>query len=104
MPNKIELSVSANHKGYLVVSDNHHPAWKANIDGEKAKILLANYIMRAIPITAGSHKVILTFDTKLRLGWLISVVGWLVLLMSIVLSFCYERKESRNGNEENLVR
>ena len=52
-PNKIEIEVSTNQKGFMVLSDNYHPDWKAEIDGMDVKVLRANYIMRAIPVKLG---------------------------------------------------
>lgn len=84
-PGRIEAEVSTNQNGFLVLSDNYHPAWRAEADGEETEILRANYIMRAIPIKSGDHKVTLTFHPKLRIaGIAITAVGWFAWLMILI--------------------
>ena len=79
--NRIELEVSTNMKAFLVISDSYHPGWKANIDGQETKILRANYIMRAIPVEQGNHRITLIFRPKLLIsGFIITAVGWTVLI------------------------
>jgi hypothetical protein len=79
--NRIELEVSTNMKAFLVISDSYHPGWKANVDGQETKILRANYIMRAIPVEQGNHRVTLIFRPKLLIsGFIITAVGWTVLI------------------------
>ena len=83
-PNRIVLKVSADQKGLLVLSNNYHPGWRARVNGEETEILRANYIMQAVPIDAGTHKVEFLFRPRLIMaGIIITVVGWglLVLLM-----------------------
>jgi len=86
-PNRIDLSVSTDKAGFLVLSDNYHPGWKAEIDGETVKILRANYIMRAIPIKKGSHSIMFSFKPgALRAGICISTFAWIVLALLLIRS------------------
>lgn len=86
-PNKIEIEASANRKGFLIISDNYHPAWQATVDGIETEVLRGNYIMRAIPIRAGNHKVSLIFQPRLlKAGLIITATGWIVLIILMISS------------------
>jgi hypothetical protein len=93
-PDKIEMQVSADRKGFLIISDNYHPAWQAKVDGIETEVLRANYIMRAIPITAGNHKVSLIFCPKLlKAGLVITAIGWIILII-LMISSVHKRKNN----------
>ncbi|MBW1699112.1 MAG: YfhO family protein [Deltaproteobacteria bacterium] len=84
-PSYIELIVATDKKGFLVISDNYHPGWKAKVDDEDTPIMRANYIMRAIPINPGTHKIIFIYKPKwIILSIIITIVGWLVLISLIL--------------------
>jgi hypothetical protein len=88
-PNRIELEVTADGDGFVVIGDNYHPAWHAWVDGIPGKVLRANYIMRALPITAGSHSIVLLFRPKLLMGgMIISTVCWTMLFVFVGGLFC----------------
>ncbi|QTA81893.1 Bacterial membrane protein YfhO domain-containing protein [Desulfonema limicola] len=83
-PNRIKIKTSSKYNGFLIISDNYHPGWKAVIDGKPSEILQANYIMRAIPIKAGKHNVILEFKPVIMItGWIITIIGWSLLIIII---------------------
>ncbi|MDM8523016.1 YfhO family protein [Desulfococcaceae bacterium HSG8] len=88
-PGKMEIEVSTDQKGFLVISGNYHPSWRAETDGSPAKVFRANYIMRALPVKAGSCKVMLTFRHDLIIsGVIITSFGWVGLgLLIVVLGF-----------------
>jgi uncharacterized membrane protein YfhO len=58
--------------------------WKAAVDGASAPIHYTNVLMRGVPVPAGDHTVIFTFepDTWHTGLWIaaLSVVVWLLLL------------------------
>ncbi len=58
---RIVLDVECRSPRILVISDNFHPNWRAQIDGEDAPILRANYVWKAIYVPAGHHTVQLTY-------------------------------------------
>ncbi len=91
---KIEIDISAAQKGFLVISDNYHSEWRAEIDKEQATVLRANYIMRAIPIEQGVHKVLLTFSPRLLIsGVVATAVGWFAIIVLIAISAFAMRKK-----------
>ncbi|GAB1430676.1 hypothetical protein MASR2M18_15100 [Ignavibacteria bacterium] len=63
--NVMEYSVTTDKPGILCLSEIWYPSWKAEIDGKPAKMLRANYSLRAIAVPAGTHSVVLRYDSAL---------------------------------------
>ena len=47
-----------------VFSDIYYPGWQCTIDGQPADIIRANYVLRAVVIPAGKHKIDFSFDPQ----------------------------------------
>lgn len=82
--NEIIFSSHTDKDGFVVVADNYADGWRVSVDGKEEKILRANYIMRTVPVKAGSHEIRMYFRPLLILtGIWISICGWAILLVSI---------------------
>ncbi|MDM8554393.1 YfhO family protein [Desulfococcaceae bacterium HSG7] len=91
-PNQINMEVESDYDGFIVVSDQYYPGWFAEIDGKRTEILRANYIMRAIPVPSGHHKVDMKFRPKpLIASMILSFVGW-TALVGTILVFLWKRR------------
>ncbi|OGV55706.1 MAG: hypothetical protein A2017_03230 [Lentisphaerae bacterium GWF2_44_16] len=87
MPGHIVFSANAGADGFLVISDGYDSAWKAEIDGKEEKILRANYIMKALRISPGAHRIELHYRPwPLIIGIYISVAGWILILALVFIS------------------
>ncbi|RLD54546.1 MAG: hypothetical protein DRI97_11310, partial [Bacteroidetes bacterium] len=83
-PNHMRYEVSLDQSSLVVFSDIYYEGgWKASIDGEPVPHLRANYILRALPVDAGTHIVEFEFIFEpFEKGEKISLAGsWLVLLL-----------------------
>jgi hypothetical protein len=60
-PNRVEIEVEAAAPALLVLSDVLQPGWRARVDGEPAPLVHANRVMRALPLSAGRHQVVMTY-------------------------------------------
>ena len=66
--------------GFMVVTQNDTPGWRAWVDGKNVGIALADGIFQAIPVAAGSKEVRLAYEpTSFRLGLFLSLIGWMIL-------------------------
>jgi hypothetical protein len=63
-PNALTYEVESEQGGVVVFSEIYYPGWQATIDGEKAEIARANYVLRAMEMPAGHHTLVMTFDPQ----------------------------------------
>jgi hypothetical protein len=61
-PHRITAEVDARGSGLLIFSETAFPGWRATVDGSPAPLLTANYILRAVALNAGTHRVTLTYE------------------------------------------
>lgn len=57
----VSYEVRTSKPALVVFSEIYYPGWRATIDGEEAPILRADYVLRAIQVPAGSHRIKMTF-------------------------------------------
>ena len=60
--NSVRLKVQCSERSILVAGESYYPGWKAYVDGAERKILKANYALRALPIEAGEHEVLFSYE------------------------------------------
>jgi hypothetical protein len=60
-PGRLELEVSPNGDGLLMVSQPFYPGWQAWVDGKQVAIYRANYLLQAIPVNADARRVELVY-------------------------------------------
>jgi hypothetical protein len=61
-PNEILLDVNAPGAGVLVLSEVYYPGWRAWVNDRETEVLRANYLFRAVEISAGAQRVRLLYD------------------------------------------
>jgi hypothetical protein len=91
-PNRVEIEVVAASGGLLVLSDTLHPGWSAAVDGEPAPLYRANYVMRAVPVAAGEHTVVMTYlPGSFTAGAIVSLLA-VAALIGVVVAARRRRK------------
>jgi hypothetical protein len=80
-PDALAIDVEAGADGYLVLSDPFYPGWRAELDGEPATVLRADYAFRAVAVPAGHHQMVMSFRSgSWNAGLVISVLTALAVL------------------------
>jgi uncharacterized membrane protein YfhO len=75
-PNEVAINVLLNSSKFLILSDAYYPGWRVYIDGKEDRIFKANYIMRAIHLERGYHKVAFIYDpVSFKIGKYISFLS-----------------------------
>lgn len=83
------INVTTNKEGFLFVLDAWYPGWKAKVDGRDTLMYRADYAFRAVPVSAGVHKVEFTYDPEsLKVGELGSLISAFFLVGAIL----YDKK------------
>ena len=87
-PDQLLVRFWSPRTGYLFISENYFPGWKAELDGKPTRIWRADYSFQAVFVERGSHLLKLSFQpVSFLVGlWtsLASLVN-LVLLVGIIL-------------------
>lgn len=95
-PNRLKYDVTTSKGGVIVFSEIYYPGWTATVDGRPVELGRVNYVLRAMNVAHGSHKVELSFFPKsLDTTESIAYAGYLLLLLAIGLSVYLEIKKKR---------
>lgn len=93
-PNRLTYDVQSGKGGVIVFSEIYYPGWTATVDGQDVPVGRVNYILRAITVRPGSHKVELAFFPKsVTTTETIAYIAYGVLiLVALLLAFTEYRK------------
>jgi len=85
-PNRLMISVNNPIDGWVVIRDSSYPGWHAVVDGQSAPILHADYLFKAVPVSAGNHEIELEYKPiSFTIGLWVSVFAWVVYYAAWVL-------------------
>jgi hypothetical protein len=106
--NEISYTSSSSREGLAVFSDIWYPlGWKAYIDGKETPIIRANYVLRALRVPAGNHKIDFKFrPTKFYTGNTIAGITSLLLYALLIGAIFYAirgKKEPEEPTENKKV-
>jgi len=97
-PNRIELNCVSDSDTYLVLSELFYPGWRAYIDGDKVQILRADYLLRAVPLTAGRHNVVFVYrPASFLIGAAITIFTLLLLGALYLLLYFRPPDKQKSG-------
>ncbi|HYI15684.1 MAG TPA: YfhO family protein [Thermomicrobiales bacterium] len=86
-PDRLELTTSSDAPGLLMLSESYDPGWHAYVDGSPVDVLVADHLLRAVPLPAGEHVVELRYEPRsLQIGVAISTVTALVVIFALAIS------------------
>jgi len=91
--NSMDLDVTTPSNGLLVLSEIYFPSWQATVDGQTARMLRANHILRGLPVPAGQHRVTLRF-LPATLVWGAVISGITLAAMTLVAFWAWRRRKS----------
>jgi hypothetical protein len=91
-PNLMTYQASLGQKSLVVFSDVYYEGgWHARIDGEPVPHLRADYILRALPVDAGTHTIEFEFRFKpFEEGEKISLAGSILVLLVLLGGLGYQ--------------
>lgn len=101
-PNQLTYDVTSGKGGVVVFSEIYYPGWTASVDGEPVELGRVNYILRALNVKPGNHKVVLSFFPKsLDRTESVAYISYAVLLLAACLGGYLAWRRKKTGKTEN---
>ncbi len=92
-PGNLFYESESGEDGLAVFSEVYYKTWKAFIDGKEVPVLRANYILRAIEVSAGKHTIEFRCEDDLLLGTqVVSTIASCLVVLVIILLLVFRRK------------
>ena len=93
-PNQLTYDVTSARGGVVVFSEIYYPGWTATVDEQPVEVGRVDYVLRALTVSPGQHKVVLSFfpkslDTTETIAY--ASLGVLVLLVLLALFLSYRK-------------
>ena len=97
-PNQLTYDVRSAAGGIVVFSEIFYPEWTATVDGKPVEIGRVDYVLRALNVDKGHHKVVLTFDPKsVKQTETVAYLSYGVLLLVVLFAVYFKRKEDKKA-------
>lgn len=98
-PDRLVYDVKSTNGGVLVFSEIYYPGWTATIDGNDVPVGRVNYVLRALNMKPGNHKVELTFKPKTvvmteRIANTASAI-LVIILVAVTIAACRKRRTTQ---------
>jgi hypothetical protein len=104
-PKEIVFRTEAAVPTVLLHNDRYDPAWKVWVDGQPARLLRCNFIMRGVALPAGQHTVRFRFEPKLTgLKITLAAFGLGVVLCAALVVSALRRSASSPTQETPAAR
>jgi hypothetical protein len=86
-PERVEIAVTLDSPGWLVLTDAYYPGWQATLDGQPVEILQADILFRAIAVPEGTHSLVFEFKpASFRQGLMVSSLALLATLIGLIVA------------------
>jgi hypothetical protein len=98
-PNNLVYESSAKKDQLAVFSEIYYPkGWNAYIDGQLTEHINADYVLRAMKVPAGNHKIEFKFEpTTYFTGEKISLAGSVLLVLTVIGGIFFHFKKQQEG-------
>ena len=100
-PNRLLYTSKAKNKGLAVFSEIYYPkGWNAYVDGTLTPHFRANYVLRAMVVPAGEHKIEFRFEPLVyKTGEKISLISSSLLILMVLAAIAMEFRGTRITEE-----
>lgn len=97
--NHLEYDATSKAGGIIVFSEIYYPGWTATVDGNPVEIGRVNYVLRAIQISAGDHKIVLDFHpTSLSTTESLAYAALALLILAFVAAIVIQVRKTKKQN------
>ena len=88
---RIKVDADMADNGFIVFGEKHYTGWNAYLDGQNAKIYLADYALRALYVPKGHHKIELLYEPASNRTSLYITFGSFFFVFSLLLKHAITR-------------
>jgi hypothetical protein len=93
-PHRIEAVSNSPGVGLAVFSETYFPGWRARVNGRPEDVLIANYILRAVPVPAGNAQIQLVYDpTSFRFGLYITGLSLAMMIACMTYRLTFRKPQ-----------
>jgi hypothetical protein len=101
-PNEMHYDISSKTGGVVVFSEIYYPGWTCTVDGKDTEVGRVNYVLRAIAVQPGSHKVVMEFRPKsITTTETVAYVAMALLLVSVCVPIGLQVRKKKGKSEES---
>jgi hypothetical protein len=94
---RVVVEADADRPALLVLTDAWYPGWKARVDGREVDVERVDYLVRGVPVPAGSHTVEFSYEpASWRVGWIVSLLALLTIAAAAAVGW-RRRQEPRHA-------
>jgi hypothetical protein len=87
-PQTLSVEVETTAPALLIFSEPSYPGWQATLDGQPVPLLQADYLLRAVSVPEGKHRVTLEFrPLSFVIGAIISLLGLGLVVTILILAW-----------------
>lgn len=98
-PNHLEYDAQSKTGGVIAFSEIYYPGWTATVDGQPVEVGRVNYVLRAIKVGAGNHKIVLDFHpATLQTTETLAYIASALLVLAILIIIGIEIKKRKVSN------
>jgi hypothetical protein len=97
-PNRMEMTVAAETRAFLVWSESFYPGWQVSVDGREQPLVRANYLFMGVWLPPGRHRVVFDF-TPTGFYWGLGISGLALLLLALVYGWRPRPRPSNPSDE-----
>ena len=102
-PNELTYDIHSSKGGIVVFSEIYYPGWTATVDGMPVEVGRVDYVLRAINVKAGQHKVVLTFKPQsVRDTETVAYIAFTLLIIAVLGGVYYEERKKRMAKAQAL--
>lgn len=100
--NSVVVSTASPTDGFVLLTDNYYPGWRATVDGKPSEIYRADWTFRAVWVPKGEHTVVFTYAPRTVAAGAITAAAGLLLSAAVVTygAVC-RKKDKRNDANRN---
>lgn len=103
-PNYLTYESNASSDQMAVFSEVYYDkGWKAFVDGQEVPHFRVNYILRAMKVPAGQHKIEFKFDPEIySTGKIIGIISSILLLLLFASGFAHDKMMEKRETKQQL--